>query len=1188
MDYLIAIDRFRLKLASFKSPELLTGKRIMSKGGVTRLTVSSSATSVTARVHHTDIHSVTFNFQTDQGWQFQCDCGFKDHYCSHTSALFLAIDFRIRSDVIQPAPEHAPPSIEQQILEDLFRDLKRAKPTREEKKLLDQVTALYLRLARQHLFPTGGDLVELGMKGRVSAWDRIQLWEEFPANDHEFWLYIVQFARRNFINLPDFMNSVSKTRAIGTQLERLENNRLAQRWMHIFEKHRQLAFTPQETVMEASPPPSILMDLRLRFYSFRSELEFKENSQPIWHPLDNDSVRNLKTQIQDGQQRLSVQGESLMNRMHIAGIGLCSVLEYDRKETALVLRGILLNQHLHNLCVNEIGKPFEYSKLRLSWKMTQLDQDSSEGYEIQLSDEKETTIRDFKLTIQSSPGLYLQENRWYEGPSQLNDYLKPLDRNFVPKKLAESDSGVSFFTRLGVKLPEKMVQRLHYSGLHPLLKCSITSSRSDECRIEVFGVDPKGKLIQVWLQDRWGFLKPENHESNDESSPEDSSQPIAIYTAEKLACIPASVELLKIRSRVDYITQGSTETLTPYYYKKITRKFPEDFHGWLEGLPQEVEVQLEGELACFDKSCISNSVSLQVTETDIDWFDLKLVVNVEDTQLTKKQIQLLVEANGKWVRFEKQGWRRLEFNLSEEESKQLASLGVSPQHMSGESEKFHALQLAHPTARKFLPEDQAKSIQLRANAIQTRIQPSVPKSIKAELRPYQIEGFHFLAYLTTNHFGGILADDMGLGKTLQTLTWLVWLRQDKEHKKLPSLVVCPKSVMDNWQTEVKRFTPGIKVKVWSPSELKTFQKQVKKFHLHVINYSQLRILGENLADTPFLAVIMDEGQNIKNPSSQTAQIARSLTARYRLVLTGTPIENRLMDLWSLMAFAMPGVLSSRNQFGKLYNAKDDPFARLRLSSRVRPFVIRRTKTQVARDLPDRIEEDLQCEMEGEQLALYLAEQKRAQQILLRIKTQKELNEFRFNILTSLLRLRQICCHPKLINANSKAESAKTDVLIEQLEPIMQEGNKVLIFSQFVGLLSILDTQMKKKKWKTWTLTGSTENRGNLVDSFQNHEGPGIFLISLKAGGSGLNLTAASYVVLFDPWWNPAVENQAIDRTHRIGQVNKVIAYRLIIKNSIEEKIRELQKTKKSMAEDVLGEEKFSESLSISDFEYLFS
>ena len=394
--------------------------------------------------------------------------------------------------------------------------------------------------------------------------------------------------------------------------------------------------------------------------------------------------------------------------------------------------------------------------------------------------------------------------------------------------------------------------------------------------------------------------------------------------------------------------------------------------------------------------------------------------------------------------------------------------------------------------------------------------------------------------------------------------------------------------MDNWRAEAERFVPGLRVKVWSPSELKNFSARLADADLHVLNYSQLRLLGENLTSARWLALILDEGQYIKNPSSITAQIARSLRAERRLVLSGTPIENRLLDLWSLMAFAMPGALGSRAQFAKLYDAKEDPHARRRLAARVRPFLLRRTKGQVAKDLPDRSEEDLFCEIEGEQKTLYRAEMKRAQQMLLRVTTQKQLAQDRFHILTSLLRLRQICCHPKLVKPDSTAPSAKVEALLEQLEPIIEEGHKVLVFSQFVDMLDILREAITARGWPTFYLAGATENRGELVKDFQATEGASVFLISLKAGGFGLNLTAASYVVLFDPWWNPAVENQAIDRTHRIGQARNVIAYRLLIKNSIEEKIRALQKKKSTLASDVLGEEKFAQSLTLDDLRYLFT
>jgi len=620
---------------------------------------------------------------------------------------------------------------------------------------------------------------------------------------------------------------------------------------------------------------------------------------------------------------------------------------------------------------------------------------------------------------------------------------------------------------------------------------------------------------------------------------------------------------------------------------RVTKKFPDIFHHWLRGVPPEMQVELEGELASLMSGEVAGRVKLEVAEAGIDWFDLSVVLDIGDTSLSQEEIKLLLNARGRFVRLKGKGWRRLSYDLSAEEDEKLASLGLSPHEFSAEPQRLHALQLAHDAARKFLPEAQVEKVVRRASEIKASVTPELPAGVTAQFRPYQLEGFHFLAYLSANRFGGILADDMGLGKTLQTLAWILWLREQPGERQ-PALVVCPKSVMDNWQAEAARFTPGLRVRAWSAADLPGLASELGSADLHVLNYSQLRSLGESLAAVRWLAVILDEGQYIKNPNSQTAQVARSLRSDHRLVLSGTPIENRLLDLWSLMTFAMPGVLGSRSQFLKVYDAKEDPFARRRLSSRVRPFLLRRTKAQVAKDLPDRVEEDLYCEIEDEQQTLYRAELKRAQQMLLRVTTQKELAQQQFHFLTSLLRLRQICCHPRLLNPESKLAGAKVEALLDVIEPIIEEGQKVLVFSQFVELLNLLKPVFAERGWRTFYLAGETENRGSLVREFQSTDGPAVFLISLKAGGFGLNLTAASYVVLFDPWWNPAVENQAIDRTHRIGQVNKVMAYRLLIKNSIEEKIRALQKQKNALAEDVLGEEKFAQSLSLDDLRFLFS
>jgi SNF2 family DNA or RNA helicase len=485
---------------------------------------------------------------------------------------------------------------------------------------------------------------------------------------------------------------------------------------------------------------------------------------------------------------------------------------------------------------------------------------------------------------------------------------------------------------------------------------------------------------------------------------------------------------------------------------------------------------------------------------------------------------------------------------------------------------------------ELVPDGVRQTIEERLADIKTQITPRVPATVHAELRAYQITGFHFLAYLSTNEFGGILADDMGLGKTLQTLAWLSWLRET-DPTTCPSLVVCPKSVVDNWLSETQRFCPSIPISALPRTELD--RRKLKAGNVLVLNYAQLRILSDELKEIDWEVIVFDEGQYLKNTTSQTTRAAWALRGKQKILLTGTPIENKLLDLWSLVQCVMPGTLGSQNDFRRNFSESGDPDCRARLARRVRPFLLRRTKEEVALELPPKIEEDIRVTMEGEQEDLYQAELKLARQHLLKITTEEQLQQERFSLLTSLLRLRQICCHPRLVNPKKGAvSSAKLEALMDLLEPLIEGGNKILVFSQFVEMLKLIQHRISEHQWTNFMLTGETENRGQLIEEFQNHPGAGLFLISLRAGGSGLNLAAASYVVLFDPWWNPAVENQAIDRVHRIGQIKTVFAYRLLVRDSIEDKIRQLQVRKSDLAKDVLGEEAFTNALTLEDLKYV--
>jgi SNF2 family DNA or RNA helicase len=443
--------------------------------------------------------------------------------------------------------------------------------------------------------------------------------------------------------------------------------------------------------------------------------------------------------------------------------------------------------------------------------------------------------------------------------------------------------------------------------------------------------------------------------------------------------------------------------------------------------------------------------------------------------------------------------------------------------------------------------------------------------------------------------GGILADDMGLGKTLQTLTWISWLKERQGRVPKPALVICPASVLHNWRREAERFVPDMKVLVLQSGQARhNLRKQIPQHDLIVTNYALLRRDLEDLQKFSFSAVVLDEAQFIKNPTAQVTQCVKQLKATQRLALTGTPLENRLLDLWSITDFIQPSYLGSQEHFTQTYEPKAETadgvdaqrIARRRLSAKLRPLMLRRLKSQVAKDLPDRIEVRRDCELGEAQRRLYLAELRRSREQVMQAVAEKGLAKSKIHVLAALTRLRQICCHPTLVG--NDALSGKTDTLFELLEPLLLEGQKVLIFSQFVQMLRLLEAECKQRAISTHILTGETKERQAVVQSFQDDGKAAVFLLSLRAAGTGLNLTTASYVILYDPWWNPAVEAQAIDRSHRIGQTRTVNAYRLIAPGTVEEKIWELQQRKAQAIADVLGEEGFAKSLSQADLEYLFS
>lgn len=588
---------------------------------------------------------------------------------------------------------------------------------------------------------------------------------------------------------------------------------------------------------------------------------------------------------------------------------------------------------------------------------------------------------------------------------------------------------------------------------------------------------------------------------------------------------------------------------------------------------------------------------VQIRSSGMDWFSISSEWASLAGQLTSADIEKLRTSSETFVKLASGQWiERQQAKKIQEVMEVCAELGIDPN--SKEPQQLTSWQLAgigEAALGKLstLLEHDAESTlaieTLRTKVAEFKGLPDVPlpKRLRADMRAYQVEGLKFLAYTASLKLGAILADDMGLGKTLQALAWMEHLREVEG--PAPCLVVCPASVVYNWQREAEKFVPGSTILLLTSGEARhALRKEIPGHDLIITNYALLRRDLEELRSFDFRAIVLDEAQYIKTPDSQVARAAKQLRASHRLALTGTPLENRLLDLWSISDFAAPGYLGSRTHFTETYDLPDQPHRRRLLTARLRPLLLRRLKREVAPDLPDRIEERQDCELTDGQRLLYVAELKQARNMVTEFDEKNTLGQKKIHVLAALTRLREICCHPALVGGRDDIGSGKTSALIDLLEPLIAEGHKVLVFSQFVRMLKILEGELTTRSIPYHLLTGQTTKREQVVQAFQEDPRASVFLLSLKAAGTGLNLTAASYVVLYDPWWNPAVEAQAIDRTHRIGQDRTVITYRLVAKNTVEDKIYQLQQQKASMVKDILGEEGFARSLNMTDLQYLFS
>ncbi len=470
----------------------------------------------------------------------------------------------------------------------------------------------------------------------------------------------------------------------------------------------------------------------------------------------------------------------------------------------------------------------------------------------------------------------------------------------------------------------------------------------------------------------------------------------------------------------------------------------------------------------------------------------------------------------------------------------------------------------------------------------------IPKELENRLRPYQLSGFHWLNYLNTVGWGGILADDMGLGKTVQALSMLQYFGE--ENGNLKALVVCPTTLIYNWENEIKKFTPSLTRRIHHGNTRAKRKEDFGDENVIITTYGTLRSDIQMLMKIHFDYVILDESQAIKNPASKVTKAAGLLKTQNRICMSGTPLQNNTFDIYAQMNFLNPGLLGSieffRNEFSIPIDKLGEQEQKDHLRKLLYPFILRRTKEQVAKDLPEKTETILFCEMESAQRKIYEAYRNAYRNKIIGVIDEQGVGRSQLTILQGLMKLRQICDSPAILNEDEKYpnDSIKLEELTREITENIGE-HKALIFSQFLGMLSLIKQKLIENNIEFEYFDGSTSasDREKAIQNFQTNEHCRVFLISLKAGGVGLNLTAADYVYIVDPWWNPAVEQQAIDRTHRIGQTKNIFAYRMICKDTIEDKILQLQDRKRILAKELISDDQsFVKGLTKEDVEYLFS
>lgn len=616
----------------------------------------------------------------------------------------------------------------------------------------------------------------------------------------------------------------------------------------------------------------------------------------------------------------------------------------------------------------------------------------------------------------------------------------------------------------------------------------------------------------------------------------------------------------------------------------------------------DIQVDCDSVIPAFKQDTSEPFAEFSVDERDEggDWFDLNVSVVIGGERMTFDKVftalangeEHLFLSDGRYAALDHPFFERLRLLIRQAEHLRDEGKGTLTvnRFQAGWWEELRKLGIVRQEARRWKVVVEGLMSEKGVELL------SQPAALKGMLRPYQLEGYSWMHFLRKKGLGGVLADDMGLGKTVQTIALILQAREKEKASgnSRPFLIVAPTSVVENWDMELERFAPHLKRVVMRRGDRSGAHRKASEADVVITSYALLGRDREHFAKSKWDTIVLDEAQFVKNHRSKAYSVIRQLKTNARIALTGTPLENNLMELWSIFSIAAPGLFPPSEKFKEIFQRpiekEGQTGALTTLRACLKPFLLRRTKERVEKDLPPKVEQTIVLDMHPKERHLYEVYLQRERQKVLGLLKQGGFKTHRFEILTSLTRLRQLCLHPALVDAkHGHVPSAKLDAFMERLEVILSEGHRVVVFSQFTSFLAHAQKRLDEANLRYLYLDGATRNRKDVINAFQKERSVPLFLLSLKAGGFGLNLTAADYCVLLDPWWNPAVESQAIDRTHRIGQTRHVVVYRLIMRGTIEEKVVKLQEKKQGLFRNVLDEgDVFSTLLTEEDIRSIFA